>query len=60
MLWLVLGKRLLQSLPKTLTQKPQIKQLKTTHARRRRCIDRKKNYADGTATGTVVSRQVLY
>ena len=42
----MLGKRLLQSLPKistlTITQNPQIKQLKTAHAR---SIDRKKNYA---------------
>ena len=42
----MLGKRLLQSLPKTSTlthnQKPQMKQVKTAHAR---SIDRKKNYA---------------
>ena len=42
----MLGKRLLQSLPKTstLTHNPQIKQLETAHAR---SIDREKNYAHG-------------
>ena len=46
----MLGKRLLQSLPKTSTlthnPNPPIKQLKTAHAR---SIDREKNYAPGTA-----------
>ena len=48
----MLGKRLLQSLPKTstLTHNPQIKQLKTAHAR---SIDRKKNYAPGPRTEKV-------
>ena len=50
-LWLVLGKQLLQSLPKTLTlthnTNPQIKQLKTAHAQ---SIDRTKNYAAAAAT----------
>ena len=46
----MLGKRLLQSLPKTLTltHNHKIKQLKTGHAR---SIDRKKNYAARPGAG---------
>ena len=58
----MLGKRVSQSLPKTstLTHNPQIKQLKTAHAR---SIDKEKNYASGVRImlGTILGRfSIIY